>query len=87
MNVASIGAAVNLLTATLTAAQQISSLITEAATGGRTTLTDAEWASITQAADKAHQALEAALAGGTTGTRPADSTSSAGGPASQLQQG
>lgn len=61
MNVSTLGAAVNLLASVAEAGQVISSLIQEAASSGRTTLTDAEWSSITAAADKAHQVLEAAL--------------------------
>ncbi|MGH7144770.1 MAG: hypothetical protein ACREJ2_11680 [Planctomycetota bacterium] len=63
MNIATLGAAVNLLASVAEATQVISSLISDAASSGRTTLTDAEWGSITAAADKAHQALEATLAG------------------------
>lgn len=59
--VATLGAAVNLLASVAEASQVISSLIQEASSTGRTTLTDTEWAAITAAADKAHQALKAAL--------------------------
>lgn len=62
--VATLGSAINLLASVAEASQVISSLIQDAASSGRTTLTDAEWSSITAAADKAHQALQAALAGG-----------------------
>jgi hypothetical protein len=64
MNTASLGAAVNLLASVAECAQVVSSLIQEAASAGRTTLSDEEWASITAAADKAHQGLKTVL--GTT---------------------
>lgn len=86
MNTATLGAAVNLLAAVAVAAEEISSLIQEASSSGRTTLTDAEWSSITASADKAHQALEAALAGstalsGSTGAAPGTTSTSSSTPA------
>lgn len=61
--IATVGAAVNLLASVAECAQVISGLVQQAATEGRTTLTDAEWSSITAAADKAHRGLESVLAG------------------------
>lgn len=61
MNVATIGAAVNLLASVAECAQVVSGLIQQASAEGRTTLTAEEWSAVTAAADKAHAGLTAAL--------------------------
>lgn len=62
MGTAAVSAAVDLLVALLSNAQQISTLIQTAQAAGRTTLTADEWATIVGADNSAEVALVAAIA-------------------------
>ena len=62
MGTVAVSAAVDLLVAILSNAQQISTLIQTAQAAGRTTLTADEWASVVGADNSAEAALVAAIA-------------------------
>lgn len=67
---AALTAAVDLLTALLANASQISQLIQGATAAGQTELTAAQWASIIGADDSAEAALQAAITAATSIPRP-----------------
>lgn len=67
---ATLTAAVDLLTALLANATQISQLIQGATAAGQTELTAAQWASIVGADDSAEVALQAAIAAATATPSP-----------------